>query len=556
MTAGLVLGLTAGFGAALAGPAQASSVHTAVAAADTSTMPSGRTTFRTINDYNAEMVDLAAANPNLVKHITLPHKTRMGKSVFGIEVTDDVNANDGKPVMFMTGMHHGNEWASGEHTIEFAYDLINHFNSADPEITALLHKVRVIFVPVVNVDGFMRNRRTGCGVSPDCALAGGVDVNRNYPFGWGANIASDFTNRGPAAGSEPEIQNVMDIVKSHQVTTFITNHTSGHTVLRAPFQKAAGDAPDEPAYKALTDAITAKNGYTGMQSGYDYETTGEANDWSYYASRGFGFTFEIMTPTTKDTYARVIDDYNGTGVFDGHSNREGFMVVLRHTAEASAHSQITGDARPGNVLTISKSFDLWTSPIKNIDGTTSAPQAVPTHLQSTMTVPVGGHFTWNVNPSVRPQPGYTSVGVVATGPGKFIRERWTLTCSSPDGTVLDSVPVTVDMGQVADVNLPNCKKSNKNAAKVDAKVISKKVIAGETQAQVDVQVTAKGVQPSGQVVATVDGLTVGTATVVNGHAVLTLAPFDQPGVTKVDISYSGDANVAGGDTTVSINVRG
>jgi len=555
LIAGLALGLTAGFGPAAIAPAQAAPAASATAAtADVSTMPSGRTTYRTINDYNAEMLDLATANPDLVKHFTLPHKTRMGKDVYGIEVTDNVTAKDGKPVMFMMGMHHGNEWPSGEHTIEFAYDLINHFNSGDPEITDLLHKVRVIFVPVVNVDGFMRNRRTGCGISPDCAASAGVDVNRNYPFGWGANIASNFTTRGPGPGTEPEIQNVMDVVKNHQVTTLITNHTSGHTVLRAPFEVAAGDAPDEPAYNALTDAITAKNGYTGMQSGYDYETTGETNDWSYYATRGFGFTFEIMkTQSTNGTYPQVIDDYNGTGVFDGFSNREAYMVVLRHTADAAAHSQITGDARPGTVLKVTKDFDLWTSPIKNLDGTTSDPQAVPTHLESSMTVPASGHFTWNVNPSVRPQPGYTSAGVVATGPGKFLDESWTLTCSTPDGTVLDRVPVTVDMGQVADVDLPKCEKA-KSAAKVDAKVTSKDVRVGQG-AQVVVEVSAKGAQPTGQVVATVAGEESGTADLDDGRAFLTLAPFSQAGPTRVDIAYAGDDAFTGAVTAVTINVK-
>ncbi len=443
---------TAGF-AESADPAAAVQELAAQAAA----LPSGRTTYRAITDYNDEMLALSTQHPGLVKHITLPHKTRQGREVYGIEVTHDVDASDGKPVLFMMGMHHGNEWPSGEHTLEFAYDLINN-DGKDPRITRLLDQARVIFVPVVNVDGFMLNRRTSCGVSPTCASSAGVDINRNYPFGWGSNAGSNATTRGPGPGSEPEIQNIMDLTSANQVTVLITNHTSGHTLLRPPLEQRAGDAPDEAAYAALTDAMAAKNGYTGMKSGFDYETTGETPDWSYYATRGLGFTFEIMkTQSTNNTYPEVIEDYLGTGRYEGKSNREAFMVALEYAADPAGHSVITGQGPKGAVLTITKDFDLWTAPIKQAGSVIDPPIAVPTHLESRLITPTNGKFTWHVNPSVRPVPAYTETGVVATGPGKFLKESWMLTCARPTGEVLETVHVTVDRGEKVDVRLQECK---------------------------------------------------------------------------------------------------
>ncbi len=558
------LAVALGLGLALAalpalGSAQAStpSLRTGpislLAADPPTTLPSGRTTYRTINDYNAEMIDLAADNPALVKHFVLPHKTRMGRSVYGVEVTNDVNVDDGKPVMFMMGMHHGNEWPSGEHTLEFAYDLVNNAKAGDPEISDLLDRVRVIFVPVVNVDGFIRNRRTGCGISPECVSNQGVDVNRNYPFGWGANIASNFVTRGPGPGSEPEIKNVMDVTTSHQVTTLITNHTSGHTVLRAPFEKAAGDAPDEVYYNEFSNAITDVNGYTGMQSGYDYETTGETNDWSYYATGGFGFTFEIMkTQSTNGTFPAVIEDYNGTGQFDGFSNRESFMVVLRRTADEAAHSRITGQAPEGAVLKITKDFDLYTSPIKNADTTVSPPQAIPTHLSSTMTVPAGGAFTWDVNPSVRPQPGYTKDGVVATAPGKFLQEAWTLTCSSPSGKVLDTVAVTVARGQSESVALPNCVEQGKMPVGFGAVSVDRNEY-GQSRV-LTIPITQAGA--SGTVEVRENGRLLGKAPIRNAAASLSLGGrVLVPGMHRLDLTYSGDTDNqrASGAATIAIS---
>jgi len=62
-----------------------------------SDFPSGRDTYRTLADYNAELKALAQQNPNLVRLITLPNKTWMGKDVLGIEITENVSRNDGKP---------------------------------------------------------------------------------------------------------------------------------------------------------------------------------------------------------------------------------------------------------------------------------------------------------------------------------------------------------------------------------------------------------------------------------------------------------------------------
>jgi hypothetical protein len=53
-------------------------------------LPSGRTQYRTLADYESEMKTLAQANPTLVKLITLPNKTWGGKDVMGIEITENV----------------------------------------------------------------------------------------------------------------------------------------------------------------------------------------------------------------------------------------------------------------------------------------------------------------------------------------------------------------------------------------------------------------------------------------------------------------------------------
>ena len=54
-----------------------------------------------------------------------------------------------------------------------------------------------------------------------------MDVNRNYGAFWGGPGASgdvsDETYYGPGPFSEPESQNIRDLISGRQVTTLITN---------------------------------------------------------------------------------------------------------------------------------------------------------------------------------------------------------------------------------------------------------------------------------------------------------------------------------------------
>ena len=64
-----------------------------------------------------------------MKPITLPLRDREGRKVEGIEITENVKDRDGKPVFAIMGVHHAREWPSGEHAMEFAYELINGYKA-------------------------------------------------------------------------------------------------------------------------------------------------------------------------------------------------------------------------------------------------------------------------------------------------------------------------------------------------------------------------------------------------------------------------------------------
>ena len=98
--------------------------------------------------------------------------------------------------------------------------------------------------------------------APQTGLAQfGTDPNRNYGGFWGGpgasagrpapvgDYAQDYRGDGPF--SEPETQNIRDLVSTRQVTTLITNHTFSNLVLRPPGIRSQGPPVDEAIYKAL-----------------------------------------------------------------------------------------------------------------------------------------------------------------------------------------------------------------------------------------------------------------------------------------------------------------
>jgi hypothetical protein len=407
----------------------------------TSGLPSGRDSYRRLPDYDLEMKNLALQYPSLVRPVTLNHHSLLGRDVNGIEIsTGAQNTADGKPVFLIMGVHHAREWPSSEHTIEFAYDLLRSYGH-DARATQLLQKTRTIVVPVVNPDGFNISReaallgdfslfdyemkRKNCRVSAstpkkytsgtcDDNKAGrlrGTDPNRNYGGLWGGAGASvnwsDDTFRGDSPFSEPEVQNVRELVSSRQVTTLITNHTYSNLVLRPPGVADFGFPLEEPAYKALGASLAAHNGYSNDPGFGLYDTTGATEDWSFWSTGGFAFTFEIGGTDFHPPFATGVEaEYLGLAPAAGAGkggNRESYYTMLQATANTSLHSVIEGSAPTGSTLRLSKSFQTATSPVWADDLGSSIGD--PLQFTDTLTSELktsGPTFAWHVNPSTRP----------------------------------------------------------------------------------------------------------------------------------------------------------
>ncbi|QBR92292.1 M14 family metallopeptidase [Nocardioides euryhalodurans] len=409
------------------------------ASVDESPLPSGRTSYRTYDEYLADMEMLADRYPRLTKPITLENETVLGEEIHGLEITknaDDVK--DGKPVFLLLGAHHAREWPSSEHTLEFGFEMLESYAAKDQRAIRLMEGLRLIIVPIVNVDGFQVSRnadpmgdfsqfdyemkRKNCSISentPEQYRGGtcddnpagrlrGTDLNRNYPGFWGGGGAStnwsNDTYRGDGPGSEPESDAIRKLISDRAVTMMISNHTYSNLVLRPPAIASTGKAPDEPALKELGDSMAAANGYTSQASYQLYDTSGSTEDWSYWITGGYGYTFEIGPDGFHPAYEdAVVNEYIGQTEAAGGAggNRVAYYRAAQTAMNPEHHSVIKGKAPKGHEITVSKTHISPTSPVIQPDGSTGA----QIYYEDTLTnryASDGGRFTMDVNPSTRP----------------------------------------------------------------------------------------------------------------------------------------------------------
>jgi hypothetical protein len=387
------------------------------------TGPSG---YRHLSDYEAELYDLAARFPDHVRLVEGAQRTFEGRTVLGVEIGDDVAADDGRPVAMLLGLHHAREWPSGEMTLDFAKELAEQFGS-DPEITDLLRRVKLLAVPVVNPDGFHHSRESVGPVDPEfMGVVGGgqgsywrknrralelgevgvathgVDPNRNYGQQWGSggplmgstsSNPFDQTYQGKAPFSEPESANVRQWILTRGVTAFVTNHTYSNLVLW-PWGWTRNDTPESDLLERIGEEYAAFNDYKPMQSSHLYRTTGTTEDWAYATAGVLGFTFEhgrAFHPEHERNYPPLYD-----------KNRGAFRHLLRVAADEANHAVITGRVVDAGQGVPARLRLVRTGSLELDPGNPSGLREITDVIDIGMTTGPDGGFRWHVNPSTPP----------------------------------------------------------------------------------------------------------------------------------------------------------
>jgi hypothetical protein len=153
--------------------------------------------------------DLVAAHPAQASYVSI------GKSVEGLDILMFRFGNSSATgrVLWDAQMH-GSEDAGSE----TAYLFCEWLFTGDSRAQYVLAHNWILIIPVVNVDTTARPN------------ANHVNLNRNFPVGWGRSGSSSPASdeyRGPSAGSEPETQALVNVFKTYQLTFYINTHMYG-----------------------------------------------------------------------------------------------------------------------------------------------------------------------------------------------------------------------------------------------------------------------------------------------------------------------------------------
>lgn len=286
--------------------------------------------FRDLAAIEAKMQSLAAARPDLVTLETIGTSVQ-GRPIRAMRISRD----PALPAIAFNGTQHAREWISPMVNMAIADALVDG-EGVDPRITALLSRVEVWVIPVVNPDGYVhswgperlwrKNRR----VNSDGSI--GVDLNRNWGFQWGGAGASatpsSDTYRGPSAFSEPETQALRDFhLARPDVVASIDFHSYGQLIL-SPWGYTTAANPQAPMFaevgQRMRAAITAETqaNYTSGPIGSTlYLASGSSVDWAYGVRGQVAYTIELrdtgqggfvlppsqIEPTVRENLAAIME---------------------------------------------------------------------------------------------------------------------------------------------------------------------------------------------------------------------------------------------------------
>ena len=296
--------------------------------------------FRTLPELNNRLDQILSDHSDLATGIMigLSHE---GREIRGVVL----NAGGGdKPAVLFNGCQHAREWISPMTTINIADSLADGYGT-DPTITALLDKVEVIVIPVVNPDGFeytyaaggyrfwRKNRRNNSG---SCE---GVDLNRNWDADWngGESTSTDPCSDvyvGPGPMSEPEVSALGDYCIAHgNIRAQIDFHSYSQLVLE-PRGYTTAPPPDWDELHALggsiSDAIAAVHGvnYThDNPCNILYCASGTLIDWPYDSYGALSFTIELR-PSSSGGFDPPPSEIAPCA----EENFEGVLALMEHVS--------------------------------------------------------------------------------------------------------------------------------------------------------------------------------------------------------------------------------
>ena len=202
----------------------------------------------------------------------------LGREIHALRLSADPEVESEEPEARIIGAIHGNECMGADIVLSAAEWMIAEYET-DPVVTGLVDNAELVFVPLLNPDGYTAETATRENDH-------GVDLNRNLHFAW--------TGGGPEPFSEPETRALRALSQENSFTLGISYHTVSYYV-NASWNYTPHHPPDEALFQTIGEAYAGKSAFLPV-FGWDwYDIQGDVNDWSLGTQGTFDWTLELMS---------------------------------------------------------------------------------------------------------------------------------------------------------------------------------------------------------------------------------------------------------------------
>ncbi|MEZ4771790.1 MAG: M14 family zinc carboxypeptidase [Bacteroidia bacterium] len=254
--------------------------------------------YHTWAEAIAQLDSMRANFPDIISPKIQIGTSVEGRPIWAVKISDHpvLNESATEPGVYFDALTHAREPLSLEAILYYMWWLLENYNQ-NPEATRLVNSREIFFVPVVNPDGYVYNQTTnpnGGGLwrknrRISNTICSGIDLNRNFGFGWGLNTGStdepcSNTFRGLTAFSEPETQAIQNFLLQTEPETGFSLHTFGQKIL-SPLGYIDSTVNTGLYSEMASEFIPRRyNGYGTVKQLVNYTSSGTTLD--YFHSQG------------------------------------------------------------------------------------------------------------------------------------------------------------------------------------------------------------------------------------------------------------------------------
>jgi hypothetical protein len=300
-----------------------------------------------------------------------------GRPIWALLISDNAALDENEPTLMFNAATHGREVMTPEVIVDMIDWLTDRY-ATDPTIAARVDATQIWLVPMVNPDGvdlvfqadrWWRKNASDYDDNGRITWKDGVDLNRNYEWGWGneclgsSDVNSDATYRGVAEVSEPEVATMIEFGRRIRPVIYVEYHSWGEdvfyalgcdpslapqlTTIQDPNQQISRVIAEE--YAAL---LTQADGEVGfVASSFGNRVNGIGRDQHAHDSGSISFVTELNGPNEgfQPSYAAWRD-----ATVEGQ--RVGWLWLIDRVAGAAVGGNVI-DAESGAAIAADLSLD-------------------------------------------------------------------------------------------------------------------------------------------------------------------------------------------------------